>query len=203
MEKDLDKVENGKTDWVHMMKKFYEDFQKSLEESNGNGVMTAYTRWGTTWSGAHFGLMTNIMRREWGNMGMSITDNILVTYTNSVDAVIAGGVTCFDAMLWYATDALNQAVKANDTVAVNAMVQAMHHNLYALVNSSGMNGVGANTTVKRVTPLINIVCEIAAWVFGVLMVFTYIPWIRGNCRIKDERKAYKNAKKAYKKEKKA
>jgi len=31
MEKDLDKVESGKTDWVHMMKKFYEDFQKSLE----------------------------------------------------------------------------------------------------------------------------------------------------------------------------
>ena len=31
MEKDLDKVENGKTDWVNMMRKFYEDFQKSLE----------------------------------------------------------------------------------------------------------------------------------------------------------------------------
>ena len=36
MEKDLDKVENGKTDWVHMMKKFYEDFQKSLELAQKN-----------------------------------------------------------------------------------------------------------------------------------------------------------------------
>ncbi len=36
MEKDLDKVESGKTDWVHMMKKFYEDFQKSLELAQKN-----------------------------------------------------------------------------------------------------------------------------------------------------------------------
>ena len=177
-------------------------FQKSLEESGGNGVMTAYTRWGTTWSGAHFGLMTNIMRREWGNVGMSITDNILVTYTNAVDAVIAGGVTCFDAMLWYATDALNQAVEAGDTVAINAMVQAMHHNLYTLADSSGMNGVGANTIVKRAPLIANIVCEIAAWVFGILTVIVYIRWIGGNWKIRKERKEYKAAKKAYKKAKK-
>ncbi len=36
MEKDLDKVENGNTDWVQMMKKFYEDFQKSLELAQQN-----------------------------------------------------------------------------------------------------------------------------------------------------------------------
>lgn len=178
-------------------------FQKSLEESNGNGVMTAYTRWGTTWSGAHFGLMTNIMRREWGNMGMSITDNILVTYTNAVDAVIAGGVTCFDAMLWYATDALSQAVEAGDTVAINAMVQAMHHNLYTLADSSGMNGVGADTIVKRAPLLASVVCEIGAWIFGILMVISYFFWIRGNFRIRKEHKEYKATKKAYKKAKKA
>ena len=36
-------------------------FQKALEECGGNGVMTAYTRWGATWSGAHKGLMTGIL----------------------------------------------------------------------------------------------------------------------------------------------
>ena len=176
-------------------------FQKSLEESDGNGVMTAYTRWGTTWSGAHYGLMTNIMRKEWGNTGMSITDNILVTYTNAVDAVLAGGVTCFDAMLWYATDALSAA--QNDPVAVNAMVEAMHHNLYALINSAGMNNVGKDTQVKFVTPIVNTVCEIGAWVFGVLAVINIFRWIRGNGKIKEEKKAMKAAKKAYKQAKKA
>ncbi len=36
MEKDLDKVEAGKTDWVHMIKKFYDDFSKSLEIAQKN-----------------------------------------------------------------------------------------------------------------------------------------------------------------------
>ncbi len=173
-------------------------FQKSLEEAGGNGVMTAYTRWGTTWSGAHPGLMTNIMRREWGNQGMSITDNILVTYTNAVDAVIAGGVTCFDAMLWYATDSLQQAADAalngGDAVPVNAMVEAMHHNLYALANSSGMNGIGKDTIVMRDQPIALSLCQVATIVFAVLAVISVIYWTIGNCKIREERLEVKRLK---------
>ncbi len=36
MEKDLDKVEAGKADWVNMMSKFYDDFSKSLETAQKN-----------------------------------------------------------------------------------------------------------------------------------------------------------------------
>ena len=32
------------------------------------------------------------------------------------------------------------------------MVEAMHHNLYTIINSAAMNGVGPNTIVKAVTP---------------------------------------------------
>lgn len=144
-------------------------FQKALEENDGRGgVMTAYTRWGTTWSGAHQGLMTNIMRGEWGNKAMSITDNILVTYCNGVDAVIAGGVTCFDAMLPYAVNNLKAAVKEDDAVAINAMVEAMHHNLYTIINSAAMNGVGPDTVVKAITPGIIGTATIATVILGVL-----------------------------------
>ena len=194
----------GQAAWINEQaarELYLKAFQKSLEESDGNGVMTAYTRWGTTWSGAHFGLMTNIMRREWGNKGMSITDNILVTYTNSVDAILAGGVTVFDAMLWYATDALEKS--ANDPVVVNAMVEAMHHNLYALANSSGVNKLGKNTTVKRSSLIVVNVCQIASWVLGAIAVISIILWIRGNVRIRTEKKAYKAAKKTYKRAKRA
>lgn len=145
--------------------------------------------------------MTNIMRREWGNKGMSITDNILVTYTNSVDAILAGGVTVFDAMLWYATDALEKS--ANDPVVVNAMVEAMHHNLYALANSSGVNKLGKDTTVKRSSLILINICQIASWVLGAIAVISIILWIRGNVRIRTEKKAYKAAKKTYKRAKRA
>lgn len=145
-------------------------FQMALEENGGfGGVMTAYTRWGTTWSGMHTGLMTGILRGEWGNKAMSITDNILVTYCNGADAVLGGGVTCFDAMLPYAVNALKAEKK--DPVVVNAMVEAMHHNLYTIINSAAMNGVGAETTVKAITPGIVTTITVITVVIAALAVF--------------------------------
>ena len=150
-------------------------FQKALEECDGNGVMTAYTRWGAIWSGGHKGLMTGILRGEWGNNGMSITDNVLVQYCNGVDGVLAGGVTTFDAMLWYVNAQLPKY--ENDPVVVSAMREACHHNLYALANSSAMNGMGPNTTVKAITPPIITTCRVLAVVFGVLFVAFLGLWI--------------------------
>ena len=178
-------------------------FQKPLEECGGNGVMTAYTRWGTTWSGGHEGLMSGIMRGEWGNQGMSITDNVLVTYCNGVDGVMGGGVTTYDAMLWYVTAQLPEY--ANDGVVVNAMREACHHNLYALANSSGMNGVGANTTIKRVVPSVITICMIIACGCCFFALVGIVMWIIGSRKLKksDECKAYKAAVAAYKASKKA
>jgi beta-glucosidase len=128
-------------------------FQKALEENEGRGgVMTAYTRWGTTWSAANYGLMSGILRGEWGNHSMHITDNMITANCNAIDAIMAGGVTCFDAMMSYATDDIKTAT--DDPVFVNAMREAMHHNLYTIINSAAMNGVGENTVVVATAPAI-------------------------------------------------
>jgi len=125
----------------------------------------------------HQGLMSGILRGEWGNKAMSITDNILVTYCNGADAVLGGGVTCFDAMLPYAVNALK--AEKDDPVVVNAMVEAMHHNLYTIINSAAMNGVGPETRVKAVTPgivtLITVVTVIiAAAAAGFIVLRRYL-----------------------------
>ncbi len=171
-------------------------FQKPLEEAGGNGVMTAYTRWGTTWSGGYKNLMTNIMREEWGNQGMSITDNVLTTYVNGVDGILAG-TTTYDAMLWYVTSQLPEYEE--DAVIVSAMREACHHNLYALANSSGMNGVGKDTVVKATQPILNTILDTLAVVFPVLMILCAVMWIRGAGKFRktEEYAAYK----AYKKSK--
>ncbi len=128
-------------------------FQKALEENSGRGgVMTAYTRWGTTWSAANYGLMSGILRGEWGNNSMHITDNMITANCNAIDAIMAGGVTCFDAMMSYATDDIKTAT--DDPVFVHAMREAMHHNLYTIINSAAMNGVGADTVVVATAPAI-------------------------------------------------
>ena len=154
--------------------------------------MTAYTRWGTRWSGSHYGLMTGILRGEWGNMNMSITDNVLTTYTNGVDAIMAGGVTTFDAMMPYITNQL--PAYENDPVVVNAMREACHHNLYALVNSSGMNGVGPNTVVKEAQLAVVTTTMILACAASFFALVGIVLWIFGSKKFKKtpEYAAYKS-----------
>ncbi len=140
-------------------------FQMALEESGG-GIMTAYTRWGSSWSGMNQGLMKGILRGEWGNKAMCITDNVLGETYNCVDAVLGGGVSCFDAMMPFAYNHMKAA--KGDNVALNAMKNAMHYNLYAIINSAAMNGVGPETTVNATTPDLLNTIKLATVVLGVV-----------------------------------
>ena len=197
-------------------------FQKALEENDGRGgVMTAYTRWGTTWSGFNQKLMTGILRGEWGNQAMYITDNILTQYCDASAAIVAGGVTCFDAMMSYATDDLKETVGGEnpDPIVVNALVEAMHHNLYTIINSAAMNGIGEDTVVTAATPATMRLLKTVTVVLAVLSVPFIVMWVIGSKKLKktEEYKAYdsavnafkaakknyKSAKKAYKAAKKA
>ena len=78
------------------------------------------------WSGGNKGLMTGILRNEWGSQGLTITDNVLTKYVNGVDGLMAGGISTFDAMLPYVTNQLPEY--ENDPVVVSAMREACHHN---------------------------------------------------------------------------
>ena len=182
-------------------------FQKALEENDGRGgVMTAYTRWGTTWSGYNQKLMQGILRGEWGNQAMYITDNILTEYCDASAAIVAGGVTCFDAMMSYATDDLKETVGGEnpDPVVVNALVEAMHHNLYTIINSAAMNGMGADTVVKTTTPALLKLIEKVTYVVSALAAVFIVLWIIGKRKLKKTEAyiAYKAAKRSYKQSKK-
>ena len=175
-------------------------FQGALEASQGggNGVMMAYTRWGTQWSGGNYGLVTGILKEEWGCNGMQITDNVLTNYVNGVDGVMAGTTTFDSMMAFYITDQL--PLYEDDPVVVSAMREACHQNLYAIANSCGMNGVGPNTTVKTVEPAIIGTCRTAAIVCGVIAVAAIVMWTIGGNKLKKtpEYVAYKDAKNSYK-----
>lgn len=149
-------------------------FQAPVEEGNGNGVMIAYTRWGCIWSGANKGLVTGILREEWGQDGMNITDNVLTTYVNGVDGILAG-VSIYDAMMPYVTNLLPKY--KNDPVIVAAMRESCHRNLYAVANSAGMNGVGADTTIKMTQPKIITIVKVLAMIFSILFVVSLVLWI--------------------------
>ena len=177
-------------------------FQAPVEVGNANGVMIAYTRWGAVWSGGNYGLVTGILRNEWGCDGMVITDNVLTQYVNGPDGVMAG-VSIYDAMMSFVTDTLPKY--KNDPVIVTAMREACHHNLYAIANSCGMNGVGADTTIKVTRPTVVTMSIIIACAFTFFCLLGIVMWIIGGIKFRktEEYKAYKDFKKSLKAAKKA
>ena len=143
----------------------------------GNGVMMAYTRWGTQWSGANKNLVKGIMNGEWQCNGLQITDNVLNAMVNGIDGVM-GGTTTYDSMLAFMiTGADGLAGYENDPVAVAAMREACHHNLYAIANSQAMNGIGPNTTIKAVVPGIIPMTRNIAIVLWVVFAVSLGLWI--------------------------
>ena len=52
---------------------YLEGFEGAVKEAGGN-VMSSFNRLGVVWSGAHRGLMTGVLRDEWGMEGAAITD---------------------------------------------------------------------------------------------------------------------------------
>jgi len=152
-------------------------FQGALENGLGNGVMFAYTRWGTQWSGSVPGL-NHIMRTEWNNNGLNITDNVLTAYVNPLDGIFGAMTTCDSMLAFMPINAIKGY--ANDAVVVAKMKEACHHNLYALANSIAMNGIGEDTTIKVITPspiaALNTVRNVS---LVLLAVFGAVWFIRG------------------------
>lgn len=149
-------------------------FQAPVEEADA-GLMVAYTRWGTVWSGGNKGLMTNILREEWGKVGLIITDNVLTTYVNGVDGLLAGGVSTFDAMMPFVTNQLPKY--KDDPVVVTAMREACHQNLYSIANSAAMNGIGPDTIVHAREITLVTTLKILTCAFAFLFTLSLILWI--------------------------
>ena len=84
------------------------------------------------------------------------------------------------------------------------MREACHHNLYAIANSCGMNGVGADTTIKvQELPLVSMLKNIAR-ISAVLFVVFAVLWVLGGKKFRKtaEYSAYKTFKKELKAQKK-
>ena len=121
--------------------------------------------------------LLDILRQEWRVKGMTIAADI-----PAADGLLAG-ITVFDGQKFAAREEL--AAYENDPVVVSAMRQACNYNLYALVNSAAMNGIGENTVVKPralyVVTLLRVLmglCAAAAVAFGVLWRRGVVKWKR-------------------------
>ena len=138
-----------------MRELYLQPFEHAVVDGDAYCVMNAFARIGVIWTGAHEGLMTDVLRGEWGCKGFGISDYTSSSYATSAHArgtydgllgVLAGTDT-FDSsstttqayqLLVY--NAADPAV--NDVHLVNCMREAAHRILYTVANSNAMNENG-------------------------------------------------------------
>lgn len=123
-------------------------FEIVFTEGKASATMNAYTRMGTTWSGASYEMMTEVLRGEWGWDGLVISDwDTKGSAMSKLDGVLAGTDT-FDG-----NNAVEVLTVYSDNAAVaQAVRQAAKRVIYNVVRTNAMNGMTISSRTVKVTP---------------------------------------------------
>lgn len=159
---------------------YLKPFQMAVVEGGAYNVMNAFARIGTTWAGAHSGLMTEVLRDEWGMRGFAITDfsgnsalaarGIMLKSYDVVHGLMAGTDTWDSSAVQWTNDLLN--LYQGDAVVTTAMRDASHRILYTVANSNAMNGISAETRIVGVIPWWKIAIVVLDAVLAILTVLS-------------------------------
>ena len=143
---------------------YLEGFEGAVKDGGGS-VMSSFNRLGVTWSGANHGLMTGILRDEWGLEGGAITDcSVYAKYMDYRYGVLSG------QDLWdgYGMGMASLDGLDNDPAIVTAVQKAAKNIAYNYTHSHAMN-VG-NAEIIPITPWWQLAIYGATAFFGALTV---------------------------------
>ncbi len=132
-------------------------FQGALSSNAAGGVMTAFNRAGTVYSGAHPGVQKQILRTEWGYKGYVVTDMINgADYMNWRDTVAGGGLICLTSTAYEPANIGSMLTKANmDAIRADgnfqtAMKEGLKYYIYTALTSATMNNYNTETRLNTV-----------------------------------------------------
>ncbi|ENH96079.1 beta-glucosidase [Gracilibacillus halophilus YIM-C55.5] len=108
-------------------------FELPVKEGGSTAIMSSFNRLGTLWAGDHYGLLTTVLRDEWGFEGMVITDWDQFPHMSPDSAIRAGN----DLMLTTLGDEPTELSTETNT-GRQAMRQATHNILYTVANSNAL-----------------------------------------------------------------
>ena len=138
---------------------YLKPFELAVKKGHAHNVMTAFSRVGVIWSSAHKGLMSDVLRGEWGMDGFAVSD-----YTSSGAPTTTHSRTTYDPYFAVnaGTDTFDSSLESaqythlyhlnyeKDPELVWNMREACHRILYVVCNSAGMNGISDGTKVITV-----------------------------------------------------
>ena len=155
-EQETNRDSSGLITWANeqaMRENYFLPFEMVTKNGKATAMMSAFNRLGSIWAGGNYNLLTNVLRKEWGFVGMVITDFNLTEYMNVDQMLRAGGDI-----------SLSADKKIKDTTsptAVTALRRATKNVLYTVANSNAMNGIGEGVELSYKLPY---------WVIGVIAI---------------------------------
>ncbi len=138
-----------------MREVYLEPFEHAIVEGGAMNVMNSFGRVGVVWTGAHEGLMTNILRGEWGMNGFALTDYSNTGDTYDIFLGIMAGTDSWDNSSGgpgTRVDKLKKYDITQDPALAIRMREATHRILYTVANSSAMNGMAPSSKIVSVIP---------------------------------------------------
>jgi beta-glucosidase len=152
-------------------------------EGGALGTMTAFNRIGATYASASVGLMTNILRGEWGFKGQAITDMVnganymtvkesVIAGTNMMDANNDNNVKDGGAWTYFTANGIGW-----DATLTTALRQGYHYLLYTLANSNYMNGVNESSHVVNLMTWWRAALMGLEALFGVLLIISLAGYV--------------------------
>ena len=143
---------------------YLEAFEGAIRGGAMN-VMTSFNRIGVVWSGSHYGLMTGILRDEWGMEGAAITDmSINAKWMDYRMGLLAGqDIWCGQKGSMGTLDG-----SENDPAIASAVHKAMKNIVYSVTRTNAMN-VG-DAVVLTITPTWKIALYALTGAFYVLTI---------------------------------
>lgn len=166
--------------------------QASVEDAQTLGMMTTFNRIGCTAGNAHYGLLMNILRKEWGFQGLMSEDFI----QDANYSVLKEAVHCGVTMTCNTGDSNMEAVTAKwnywttesvskDAVMMQDLKNVMMWQNYALANSNAMDGLNETSQIKDVRTWYDNALTATSAVLALLTLATAAMYIRDAKRRKN------------------
>ncbi len=107
---------------------YLKGYEIAVKTSDVTAVMSSMNRIGATWTGAHRGLLTEVLRNEWGFQGFVLTDSCESEYMKSTAAGLRAGND-----MWLYSETITPS--ADTDADIYYLRQACKNILYAEANA--------------------------------------------------------------------
>lgn len=154
--------------------------------------MTAFNRIGTVYSGAHSGLLEQILRTEWGYKGYVVSDMINgADYMNWRDTVGCGGLICLTSTAYDSAQIGSMDTSANvalikaDANFQEKMKEGLRYFVYTAVNNAVMNNYNSETRIVSVMTWWQIALIAVSVVFGVIDLLMLALYVKASGKARE------------------